>query len=310
MKKIKVVAVVGPTASGKTGLAVELAKRLNGEIVSADSMQIYKGMDIASAKPTVEERSEAVHHLVDFLEPSETFSVARYVSLAKEKIFDIHSRGKLPIICGGTGLYIDSLLSGTSFLNNTFDEEIRKKLFDRLETEGTGKMYEELQRIDPDAAEKIHKNNSVKIMRALEIYYTSGKTLSRQNELSHIEESPFDSIFIGLKTLDREVLYSRINKRVDMMLDMGLEEEARDYFKKDLGSTVCQAIGHKELKPYFDGMISREEAVENLKRATRRYAKRQLTWFRRNEKINWLNSDEFENTEDLYLQAVKIVKEW
>ncbi len=307
MEKIKVVAVVGPTASGKTSLAVKLAKIFDGEVISADSMQVYKGMDIATAKPDEEEMSGVPHHLISIISPDEEFSVSRFKVLATKAVNDIVSRGKLPIIAGGTGLYVDSFLGNTNFLENTKNDEIRAELAKRLEKEGAESLYNELKEKDPSAAEKIHPNNALKIIRALEIFYSSGKTLTYQNELSHLEESPYDSFIIGLNATDRDVLYDRINRRVDIMTDNGLVEETKMFFETKTASTACQAIGYKEMKPYLDDLISLEEAKENLKQATRRYAKRQLTWFRRNEKVNWLNIDEI-TSDELVEKAEEMVK--
>lgn len=309
MDKIKIVTVVGPTASGKTSLAVKLAQKFNGEVISADSMQVYKGMDIATAKPDEEEKCGIKHHLIDIISPDEEFSVSLFKDMAEKAIKDIHSRGKLPIIAGGTGLYVDCLINNTTFLDNTKNDEVRSSLQARLEKEGNESLYNELQEKDPDAAEKIHPNNSLKIIRALEILYSSGNTLTEQNLKSHEKESDFESLVIGLNANDRNVLYDRINLRVDLMVEKGLIEETEKFFSLQTASTACQAIGYKELKPYLDGIISLDEAKENLKQSTRRYAKRQLTWFRRNENINWINIDEG-TSEDLILKAVNIVKEF
>ncbi len=306
MKKIKIVAVVGPTASGKTSLAVKIAQKFNGEVISADSMQIYKGMDIATAKPDKDEMCGIPHHLIDIISPDEEFSVSRFKEMATGSVEDIVSRGKLPVLAGGTGLYVDNFLCNTTFLENTKNDAVRKSLSLRLENEGVETLYDELKEKDPSAAEKIHPNNSLKIIRALEIFYSSGKTLTEQNELSHSEESPYECLIIGLNATDREVLYDRINRRVDIMLEKGLVEEAKKFFETETASTACQAIGYKELKPYLDGVISLEEASENLKRATRRYAKRQLTWFRRNENIVWFNIDEL-SAEELVEKAEQTV---
>lgn len=309
MEKIKIVAVVGPTASGKTSLAVKLAQKFDGEVISADSMQVYKGMDIATAKPDTEEMAGVPHHLISVISPDEEFSVSRFKDMANEAARDIASRGKLPVLAGGTGLYVDCFLGNTKFLENTKNDEVRKMLSCRIEKEGTESLYNELKEKDPSAAEKIHPNNSLKIVRALEVFYSSGKTLTTQNELSHSEESPYESFIIGLNAADREALYDRINRRVDIMAENGLVEETKKFFETKTASTACQAIGYKELKPFLDGLISLDEAKENLKQATRRYAKRQLTWFRRNEKINWLNIDEF-SPEELVLQAEKLVEKF
>lgn len=305
----KIVAVVGPTASGKTALAVKLAKRFNGEVISADSMQVYKGMDIATAKPDENEMSGIPHHLISIISPDEEFSVSIFKTLAEKAIEDISSRGKLPIIAGGTGLYIDALLNNTTFLDNTKNDEIRSKLQKRAETEGAEALYKELLEKDPQTAEKIHPNNVLKIVRALEILYSSGKTLTEQNAESHLEKSPYESLIIGLNAKERDYLYNRINSRVEEMVDMGLVEECRAFYSQSFALTAVQAIGYKEIKPYLDGEITLDEAKDNLKQSTRRYAKRQLTWFRRNEKINWLNIDEM-SKEELILSAENTVKEF
>lgn len=306
MEKIKIICVVGATASGKTALGVEFAKRLGGEIISADSMQVYKGMSIANAAATKEEQQGVPHHLLEFLEPEESFSVYDFVSLAKEKAFEISSRGKIPIIVGGTGLFIDSLVNNISFSDVSADEELRK----RLEEKSSEELYEELLRADKPSAEGIHKNNRKRVIRALELYY-GGMSKTLQNENSRKEESPFEALYIGIDYESREALYGRINMRVDKMLEAGLLDEAKEALKT-AGKTSRQAIGHKELKPYIEGGCSIEEAVESLKRETRRYAKRQLTWFRRNKRIIWLSADKmsadelFDKAEN---EALKFLKE-
>lgn len=309
MEKIKIITVVGPTASGKTSLAVKLAKIFNGEVISADSMQVYKGMDIATAKPDEIEMDGIKHHLISIISPDEEFSVSLFKDMAEKAIKDIYSRGKLPIVAGGTGLYVDCLINNTTFLDNTKNVEIRNLLQTRLENEGNESLYKELLEKDPEAAEKIHPNNSLKIIRALEILYSSGNTLTEQNLQSHDKESEFETLIIGLNANDRNVLYDRINLRVDLMVENGLVQETEKFFSTDTASTACQAIGYKELKPYLDGLLTLEEAKGNLKQATRRYAKRQLTWFRRNENIKWLNIDDGTN-EDLVLKAESIVKDF
>ncbi|MGN0487596.1 MAG: tRNA (adenosine(37)-N6)-dimethylallyltransferase MiaA [Acutalibacteraceae bacterium] len=305
MKKPLVAVVAGPTASGKTALAVEIAKKLGGEIVSADSMQIYEGMDIATAKPTEEEMQGIPHHLIGFLNPGESFSVAKYKTLALEKIREILSRGKLPIVAGGTGLYIDTLIDNTSFLDYEASD-IRVRLEERAESEGMESLYRELTEIDRPTAEKLHIHDRKRIIRALEVYYATGETITKQCELSHAEESEFSWCVIGLSAKDRSVLYDRINRRVDVMLDRGLLEEAKDFFGDSRSATAAQAIGYKELMPYFDGEATLAEAVENLKMQTRRYAKRQLTWFRRRESMNWLYIDEM-NQEELTKSTCDII---
>ncbi len=309
LKKIPVVAVVGPTASGKSDLAVEICLKFGGEAVSADSMQIYKGLDISTAKPTEEEKKGVSHHMMDFLDNSKSFSVAEYQQLAVKCIEDISSRGRLPVVVGGTGLYIDTLLNNIKLTEDSFDESLRERLFERAEREGVQTLLDELAAIDPEYAAKMHPNNVKRIIRALEVWYSSGVTMTEQLEASH-RESPYDVCFIGLDAEDRNFLYTRINRRVDIMMACGLEDEARDYLSQKNIATSSQAIGCKELKPYIDGEITIDEALDNLKQATRRYAKRQLTWFRRNKEINWLFIDAFKEKSEMYEKAFEIIKEW
>lgn len=289
--RIPLVAVVGPTASGKSRLAVELALRHNGEVVSADSMQIYKGMCIGTAKPTREEMQGVPHHLINFADMSCTFSVADYVSLAKSCIEEIHTRGKLPIIAGGTGLYVRSLLHNLQFSENDRDEALRRELTEQAKKEGVQSLMDQLQQFDPESAERIHPNNVGRVIRAIEIYRTTGITMTQQIERSRLEPSPYDACIIGLNFEDRQVLYDRINRRVDEMLQAGLVEEAKQVLSQTYSKTALQAIGYKELLPYFQGGISLQQAVENIKQETRRYAKRQLTWFRRDSEIHWIPVD-------------------
>ncbi len=297
--KKKIIAIVGPTASGKTALSVSVAQRFGAEIISADSMQIYKGMNIATAKPTPEERQGITHHLMDYISPSESYSVARFKEDADAAANDIINKGKLPVVVGGTGLYIDSFLNGITFSKGDTDLILRDNLMSRCETEGTESLLEELRKIDPATADKLSvEKNKKRIVRALEIFYTTGVTMTQQNELSRNIPSDYDPVIIGLNFRDRENLYQRINRRVDIMIENGLIEEAQEYFNMNLSVTSVQAIGYKELKPYFDGVRSLEECVELLKRATRRYAKRQLTWFRRNENIKWFFVDDYIDKDD------------
>lgn len=309
MNRIPVVAVVGPTASGKSDLAVEICLRFGGEAVSADSMQIYKGLDISTAKPTEEEKKGVPHHMMDFLDNTETFSVAEYQKLAGECICDISSRGKLPVIVGGTGLYIDTLLNNVQLTEASFDEALREKLLTRVQNEGIESLLNELEGIDPEYAAKMHPNNVKRIVRALEVWYSSGVTMTQQIENSRAE-SPYEVLFIGLDATDRDFLYDRINRRVSVMLENGLEAEARDYLAQKNTSTSSQAIGCKELRPYFDGDITLQAAADNLRQATRRYAKRQLTWFRRNKNINWFMLDSFKEREDLYKAVFDKITDW
>ena len=289
--KIKCVFVVGPTASGKTAVGVRLAKRFDGEIVSADSMQIYKGIHIASAAPDAEEMQGVPHHLIEFLPLSKPFSVSEYTTLARECIKDIHSRKKLPIIVGGTGLYISSLLDNTEYTDSKTDYALRAELESEFDKVGAEEMLKRLSRFDADTAKRLHPNDRRRIIRAFELYYTAGKTVTEQNALSHKNESFLDPLVLGLTCLDREKLYKRINRRVDIMMANGLLEEARTTYDARSDKGAFQAIGHKELYGCFSGDVTLEEAAELLKRQTRRYAKRQLTWFRRDSRINWLYTD-------------------
>ena len=302
-KATKVIVVVGPTASGKTSLGVALAKSLDGEVVSCDSMQIYKGMPIASAAPTADETDGIPHHLVGFKDPIEKFSVADFVELASNKVDEVVSREHKPILVGGTGLYIDSLVSGVSFCDED-NTEVRAKLEAEADQKGIEILLERLKGIDPETAAKYHLNDRKRIIRALEIFEIHKKTKTQLDLESKQKGDRYDALWIGITYRNREILYDRINKRVDIMLQNGLLEEARNAFDSGFGSTAVQAIGHKEFFPYFKGEISLETAVENLKMETRRYAKRQLTWFRRNEKINWIYADE---TPDVVLEAKKII---
>lgn len=306
--KIPLIAIVGPTASGKTSLAVGICKRYGAEAVSCDSMQIYKGMDIATAKPTAEEMQGIPHHLIGFLNPDEVFSVAKYCETAKNIIFDINSRGKKAVLVGGTGLYYSSLVDNIEFLQEETDFEYRELLKKRAETEGAQSLLDELRKVDPEAAEQLHINNLGRIIRALEIYHTTGKTKTNQNEESRNNPSPFKTTAICLDARDRQFLYDRINKRVDIMLENGLLEEARAFFESPLGRTARQAIGYKELNPYFGGEKTLEECIENLKMQTRRYAKRQLTWFRRDEKIKFLYIDDYSGGDELLNAACEIIE--
>ena len=290
-KKIPLIAVVGPTASGKTALGIEIARRLNGEVISCDSMQIYKGMDIASAKPTTDEMKGIPHHMIGIAEMSESYSVARYVDEAKRVISDIHSRNKMPILVGGTGLYFSSLVDNLTFAEEEDTSELRAKLTAEAAEIGNEAMLKKLHEIDPEYAETLHPNNLKRIIRALEVYYLSGVTMTEQQRRSRANPSEYDLTAIGIRFENRELLYERINKRVDIMLENGLLDEAKESMSDGL-ATSAQAIGHKELIPFLKGECTLDEAVESLKRETRRYAKRQMTWFNRDERISWITADE------------------
>ena len=306
---IKVISIVGPTASGKTNLAVKLAQKFNGEIVSADSMQIYKGMQIATAKPTFDETEGVKHHLIDFVSPDETYSVAMFVKDASKCIADIYSRGKLPFMVGGTGLYVDSLLNNITFSEEQRDEKLSLELRKIYEEQGIDTLLKMLSEFDIDSSNRLKaERNPKRIIRAIEFYKTTGITITEQNEKSNLEKSPYSPIKIGLNFKDRAKLYERINKRVDLMLENGLVNEAKDVLSSKLSFTSIKAIGYKELLPYFNGEKTLDECVEKLKMETRRYAKRQITWFKRDLDINWLYADEYNSFEELLADAVEIIK--
>jgi tRNA dimethylallyltransferase len=306
---IKALFIVGPTASGKTDISIELAKRFGGEIISADSMQLYKGIHIASAAPDEEEKQGVPHHLIEFLDLDDTFSVADYVLCARRLIKDISSRGKLPIIVGGTGLYVSSLLDNIEYCDQPTDYDLRAKLEEKFDALGAEAMLLELSKFDSDTANRLHPNNRRRIIRAFEVYETTGKTITELNLLSRQNESELDPLIIGLNFTDRQKLYDRINLRVDLMLKNGLLEEARKSYSPDNNSGAFQAIGHKELYSYFENKTTLEEAVENLKMQTRRYAKRQLTWFKRIENLNWFYKDEPNYETEIYTCVEKFLKE-
>jgi len=295
--KIPLLVICGPTASGKTAVGAELALQLGGEIVSADSMQIYKEPAIATAKPTAEEMRGVPHHMIGFLSPEQDFSVAEYVEMASGHIADIHSRGLLPIVVGGTGLYINSLIDNIDFGYAVSDPALRQRLEDDAKSIGAEAMHKRLSELDPKAAERIHPNNTVRVIRAIEMCMLSGRTAEENMALSRKNESPYDVCMIGLTCFDRSILYDRINRRVDEMIGMGLVEEARGIYEKYRLKTASNAIGYKELIPYFDNQCTLEDAIEKIKRETRRYVKRQLTWFRRDARISWIdtaNSEQFD----------------
>ena len=300
--KIKIAAIVGPTAGGKTALSIALAKHFGGEIVSCDSMQVYKRMNIGTAKPTAEEMDGVVHHMIEIAEPNIVYSCAEYVSDAKKVIEDIVSRGKLPIVCGGTGLYLDSLLRGGSFEVTDVDPEYRESLYNAAAEKGNEFVHSMLREIDPESAEAIHPNNVKRVIRALEIYKTTGKTKTELDENSRSNEGEYDALVVGLRYVDREVLYRRIDLRVDQMIRDGLEDEIRALLAEgvfDSSGTATQAIGYKELLGYIKGEMPYDDAVELLKRSTRRYAKRQLTWFSNHSNVTWIDVEKQNNFEHI-----------
>lgn len=286
-----VIYFLGPTASGKTGLSVELAARFSGEIVSGDSMQIYRDMHIASAAPDPEETQAVPHHLFEFLSPEEPFSVARYVKAADAAIADIHGRGNLPFVVGGTGLYLSALSQHIVFDEEPADTEHRRALYAQAEQIGLPALYQRLTEVDPATAQKVSPNDKKRILRALEIYETSGRTKSERDTHSKEGGPIYRNLLIGLRYRDRALLYDRINRRVDLMLERGLLDEAKAAFGRPT-ATAAQAIGHKEFFAFFSGDATIEEATERLKMQTRRYAKRQMTWFSKMEQVKWIYMDE------------------
>ncbi len=283
----KIISVVGPTASGKTKLGVELAKGYDGEVVSADSMQIYRRMDIGTAKPTPEEMDGIVHHMIDVAEPEENWSVARYVHQAAQCVDDILSRGKLPILVGGTGLYVDSLISGRTFAVQSTGW--RARLQERCAQEGIGPLWAELEQVDPEAAGRIHPSDEKRVIRALEVWHETGKTITQHNVETRSRPPRYEAVTIGLNFTCRQDLWARIDRRVDQMLEQGLVEEIRALLASGVPAdcTAMQAIGYKEFVHALEGGGDLSEAAAEVKLRSRQYAKRQLTWFRRNRATNW-----------------------
>jgi len=292
--KPNVLVICGPTASGKTALAVALAQRFGGEVVSADSMQIYRRMDIGTAKPTVEEMSGIPHHMIDVADPEENFSVARYVSMAVPIVDDILARGKLPIIAGGTGLYIDNLIAGREFAPFEEDGALRETLQNRVKAEGLPVLLEELRAVDPEAAQRISPNDEKRIIRALEVFLSTGKTITRHNEETRAIPNRYTPLTIALNFRERPHLWQRIDRRVDVMMEAGLEGEVRQLLADGVPAacTSMQAIGYKEMAAAILDGRPIGEGAEEVKLRSRQYAKRQLTWFRRNSAANWLLWDE------------------
>ena len=304
----KIIVICGPTASGKTGLSLVLAQKFGGEIISADSMQVYKNLDIGTAKATKEEQQAAKHHLVDFLDPAEPYNVEIFTRLAKDKIEEISERGNIPFIVGGTGLYIESLVNGITFTEQKSDKSIRNKLEQQLAENGNEWLHQQLVVIDPEYAVTVHPNNAVRVMRALEIYYTTGVTMTQQIAASKPKEKPYDVLFLATGFLDRAKLYENIDKRVDIMVNLGVLDEAKYvYENKNAFVNSAAAIGYKEFFPYFENTQTLEECIDNLKKSSRHYAKRQLTWFNRMEDINWLYVD---GEEDYKEKAVLLAEEF
>lgn len=305
--KPTVVVIGGPTASGKSKLGIELAKKINGEIISADSMQIYKDMNIGTAKVTKEEMENIKHYMIDFLSPEERYSVSDYKQSADKSIEEIIKNGKSPIIVGGTGLYIDALIYGIEFTKEEFDEEYRENLNKIADNGGLKDLYNEALKIDPIAMQKISQNDKKRIIRVLEIFKKTGKTKTEQDEKSRINEVKYDYKVFAID-MERQVLYDRINKRVDLMISKGLIDEVENILKKYKNfPTAMQGLGYKEVVEYLEGNLSKEEMIDKIKQKSRNYAKRQLTWFRKNEQTIWLNGeDSIDENISKILKEIKI----
>lgn len=304
-KKKPMIILTGPTAVGKTDLSIQLAKVINGEIISADSMQVYRHMDIGSAKVTPEEMDGVPHHLIDVLEPEEEFNVVVFQKLAKEALTGIYERGHIPIIVGGTGFYIQALLYDIDFTENDGDTAIRRELEKLAQTQGAGCLHQMLQEIDPESAAAIHQNNVKRVIRAIEFYRQTGKKISLHNEQEREKQSPYQFLYYVLDT-DRKTLYERIDRRVDLMMEHGLVDEVKHL--ADMGCTrdmvSMQGLGYKEILDYLSGEIPLEEAVYILKRDTRHFAKRQITWFKRERDVRWLELEQFQNDRKKVLEHI------
>ena len=297
--------LTGPTAVGKTELSIRLAKALDGEIISADSMQVYRRMDIGSAKVTREEMDGVPHHLIDVLEPQEEFNVAIFKNMAKKAVEEIYSRGRVPIVAGGTGFYIQALLYDIDITENGEDKSIRKELEDFAAEKGPQALHQLLEAVDPQAAREIHANNVKRVIRAIEYFHQTGEPISVHNERERCKSSPYNFLYYVLNT-DRAILYERIDRRVDQMIQQGLVTEVESLRKEGCtrGMVSMQGLGYKEILAYLEGECSLKEAVTVLKRDTRHFAKRQLTWFKREREVRWLNLPDFGNDRTLVLKAI------
>ena len=306
----KCIVIVGPTGVGKTRLSIFLAKRLNSEIISADSMQIYKYMDIGTAKVEPKYQKEIKHHLIDIVEPNENFNVEQFQSLCIDKIEEISAKNKIPIIVGGTGLYINSITHKLEFNTVKSDEKLRYELENIAESQGNQKLHKMLEDIDPESASKIHKNNVRRVIRAIEVYKLTGHKFSELNDKFDHYNNDYDFYIIGLND-DREILYKRINQRVDEMIDEGFMAECKYIYElTDENSQSIQAIGYREAFMYLNNEISFKDMVSLMKKNSRKYAKRQLTWFRQDERIHWMNLEDFNKFEDIEKNCLENVKEW
>lgn len=305
----RLICICGPTASGKTALSVALAKQLHTEIISADSMQIYRGMDIGTAKPTIEERKGILHHLLDVCEPNEPFSVARYVELADAAAQEILSRGMMPIVAGGTGLYMDALIECSTFSGDETDLSVRQKYQHMADTQGNLAVHKQLEMVDPESAQRLHPNNLKRVIRALEVYEQTGMTIGEFNRQHKRPEPKYTAVKIGVCPTDRQTLYDRIDRRVDQMLSDGLLEETRSLLSKGaLTGTAAQAIGYKELLGFLNGKDSLDSCVQLLKQRSRNYAKRQLTWLKRDDSIHWIYYNRDEDFSNVLQEATEYLQ--
>lgn len=313
-ERIKIVAVTGPTATGKTTLGIHLAQHFQGEIVSCDSMQIYKGLPIGTAQPTERELKLVRHHLIGFLDPTEGFSVSDYVKLAGETVQDIFTRGKLPILVGGTGLYARSLLQGTNFEEACRDDLLRESLYRQASENGNEAVYQQLMVLDPQAAQKIHPHNLKRVVRALEYCILTDGLFSAQELQNNKNNPPYEYLMLCLTYRNREVLYREIERRVDKMLEQGLLSEAEAFYRFSQSCerlpTAAQAIGYKELFPYFSGKAELEDAIANLKKATRHYAKRQMTWFKKESAISFIYLDDYDSHDKAIQTCIDLVNQF
>ena len=306
-----IICIAGPTASGKTALAATLAKELNGEVVSCDSMQVYRRMDIGTAKPTLEEMQGIPHHMIDVAEPWEDFSVSRYCEMAAPIVDDIISRGKTAVIAGGTGLYMDALIRGNAFAPFPATG-VRERLEAQADAEGMEAMLSRLRAVDPDAARRLHLSDRKRILRALEVYLETGETITEHNRKTQAVPPRYSPLWLGLDFTEREELYRRIDLRVGLMLQQGLVEEIRGLLAEGIPekATAMQAIGYKEFVDALDGRCTIEEAADQVRQSSRRYAKRQLTWFRRNKAIHWLIRDTGDTGREILENARRIVSDF
>ena len=309
-KKPPLVVITGPTAVGKSKIAVELSKRINGAVISADSMQVYRGMDIGTAKISWEEMQGIPHYLIDIMEPDEEFHVVRFKELAQKALDEIYEMGKLPVLCGGTGFYIQALLQDIHFSPQPKADDYRRELDDLAEREGEEALYEKLVSVDPESARGIHKNNRKRIIRALEYYHFSGEKISEHNEAERQREAAYRHAYFGL-TMDRAKLYERINRRVDLMIQEGLVDEVKALrdrgFSKEMVS--MQGLGYMEILEYLEGTVSEAEAIERIKTGSRHYAKRQLTWMRRERDVIWIDRERYSAPEAIIEKMLSVLKE-